>query len=551
MNLFGSKTTYQSAIPKRRATKNIITFLFAVINFLANFWLGKLDPDIHHDGYVLAGAVAFSDGLMPNRDFFAQYGPFAPAVQGLFLNVTESSLQNLRLLNGLLLTFSFTLALILMSRKWDFYLSLGLVSCVAFSYTSILPPMTPWPSVIMNFIYMLIILLIGSWTRKDWFFQYIVSFLIGVLLGATVYFRIHSLSLIFLFALVLSVQKQFRKLLCVFCGFFLLISITTYVQISTGSFYSFLEQTVFFPFEYYTNSALPFKVQLVNLFLVFMSFFYLAVFIVFIKAPSRFMKGKASKRLGFVISCVVTTLFFLLAFKFGKEMLDIPVVERSFLNPKYALLYFAQNLRHLVGYCLVALFLLYILQTIRFWQEKIRSKNAIYLAFAVGSLTQLFPSPDYFHLWWISPILLACLPHLMKITPFSTKALVPAMLALGLSNILFFKDYVSADRIMVPNTVIRGMYSANNELQKTLEVIINKVPSRAGYFHCPHGIYAVAGGHYLANGSDFVDWGPQTSQKALLPGLHFYCESKTSDDRPTDDILWQNSTGSDLLLRVR
>ena len=70
----------------------LITFLIQITYFLIQ---SKWDPDPHHDGYVYAQALAASEGMVPNRDFFAMYGPLNPFLQGIWLNITNHNLISL------------------------------------------------------------------------------------------------------------------------------------------------------------------------------------------------------------------------------------------------------------------------------------------------------------------------------------------------------------------------------------------------------------------------------------------------------------------------
>ena len=86
-------------------TKNQFTDVI-FITFVAAVFLiqARLDPDVHHDGIAFTAALANSTGLKPNLDYFSQYGPVAPIVQGLFLDIFGARLIVLRILTALMLT---------------------------------------------------------------------------------------------------------------------------------------------------------------------------------------------------------------------------------------------------------------------------------------------------------------------------------------------------------------------------------------------------------------------------------------------------------------
>ena len=72
--------------------------------FFAN--ISRFDPDPHHDGVMFTAALASALGKVPNREFFAQYGPLTPVLQGMWLDLTSPTLFNLRLLHAIILTIS-------------------------------------------------------------------------------------------------------------------------------------------------------------------------------------------------------------------------------------------------------------------------------------------------------------------------------------------------------------------------------------------------------------------------------------------------------------
>ena len=58
----------------------------SAVAFVSALPFARLDFDPHHDGVMVATAVAIRDGAIVHRDVFAQYGPVAPLLQALALN---------------------------------------------------------------------------------------------------------------------------------------------------------------------------------------------------------------------------------------------------------------------------------------------------------------------------------------------------------------------------------------------------------------------------------------------------------------------------------
>ena len=63
----------------------------------------RLDFDAHHDGIMLAAAIAVRDGFHVQGDVFAQYGPITPWLQALALLLPLSPALAIRVLNVLLI----------------------------------------------------------------------------------------------------------------------------------------------------------------------------------------------------------------------------------------------------------------------------------------------------------------------------------------------------------------------------------------------------------------------------------------------------------------
>ncbi len=76
-----------------------------------------LDFDLHHDGYMLAGAVALSDGGIVQNSAFMQYGPLFPALQSAALRMPTQPTVALRILS--LLIVLLTVAILARSGAGD------------------------------------------------------------------------------------------------------------------------------------------------------------------------------------------------------------------------------------------------------------------------------------------------------------------------------------------------------------------------------------------------------------------------------------------------
>ena len=83
---------------KSEVAKNFLTFVPSGILLLV---VAPLEADPHHDGVILAPAIAFSENLPAHVGAFSQYGPLSPILSGMWLKLTEANLISLRYLAAL------------------------------------------------------------------------------------------------------------------------------------------------------------------------------------------------------------------------------------------------------------------------------------------------------------------------------------------------------------------------------------------------------------------------------------------------------------------
>ena len=95
-------------------TITLCLFAWGVIVNLVIF--PRLDVDPYHDGFIYPMALLVSQGGVPNKDFFSIYGPMAPFVQGIWLDVFGPSLLNLRT-HGAILIVIISISLEMMQIK--------------------------------------------------------------------------------------------------------------------------------------------------------------------------------------------------------------------------------------------------------------------------------------------------------------------------------------------------------------------------------------------------------------------------------------------------
>jgi hypothetical protein len=528
---------------------------FTLVFFITNIWLARFDVEGFHDGYSLAPAIAVSEGLIPNRDVSYIYGFLSPLIQGFWLKLTGATLLNLRLLNAILVTFNFALSLLVLSRRWSLSLSVLAVSCVAFAYTSILPVMIPWPSVLLNTILVILVYFHTSKSEHKYLQPYILWSVTGFLLSTAFFLRIHAIFIVLLLALCLFLTKNFFSLLNLIVSF--LSTSVLYILIlgTLGALPDFVKDVFLYPRELYANEAVPWQSHLVNIFLL-LSYFGFLLFLLGIHFLQKIASVRRTRKLAVVPLCttIIVFIFTFLNYQFGLGIEQIPINQRSFLNFEYFGRYFAQNMRFLLVYSLAAFLMYSCSQILINGQMRLKSNLVVPFAFSIGSLAQLLPSPDYLHLWWISPVLIMCISCFLDGKTMDFLVWKAVLLGVLFTNLIFLYSTLSQDRFYIKDTVARGMYGLSSQipdsdLLESLRAIDKYFEEEKGYFHCRMGIYSVANGDFLSKSKDFVSWGFQTQDKVDLPGLHFYCDSELPPLSDKEKLIWVGSSSRDFILR--
>jgi hypothetical protein len=100
----------------------------------------------HHDGVILAPAIAVSEGKTPNLDVFSQYGFLIPYLQSSWIEITSNSLYDLRIFTSLQVLLTAAIFYVAAKKYIGSDLSslLGCAWLISFPH---LLPFIPWPSV--------------------------------------------------------------------------------------------------------------------------------------------------------------------------------------------------------------------------------------------------------------------------------------------------------------------------------------------------------------------------------------------------------------------
>jgi hypothetical protein len=502
----------------------------------------RLDPEIHHDGYIYTAAVAASEGLIPNKDFFAQYGPITPFIQGIWLHATGPTLLNLRILNAIFLVAVSWITFRILNRRCSETNAYLLVASYNISTPMILPYLLPWPSVLST---MVILISMKLLTDRPDELRNIDGFLIASILSFGVFIRIHVLVVVTLLFVAFLLTKQSKAFLVSYLvGFISTISAALCLLLFSGALPSFIDQVILYPAGAYPGLSAGWKVALANLFVFSLFIFYPTLYFIFTRIAQR-------RNLEyFFIAILFSTLVFCIVL--SSRIKNIPVEHRSYRNPYYLVHFLGQNLLLYVPLASIGFFviwLLNILYSLLKRQKILLDRTKLFtLALCLGSISQLYPGPDQLHAWWIAPIFIAALP-IFNFT-FNKSVFLSGVLLLILFN--GYRNYLewSKPRFYYSAPAFVGMLGTDPKIDKVMNAVANFVPNGGGYFHCPEGAFAAASGKYLSRVPDYVNWGPQTPNKLYLSGTHFSCDKALFQRESKDQILWRYEDNSMVIWRI-
>jgi hypothetical protein len=502
-----------------------------------NLLFAKLDPEIHHDGIIFPAAVAASEGLVPNRDFFTQYGPLGPILQGFWIDLTSPTLLNLRNLSAFLITLSTVLVILLTYRTWGLFLSSLIATTSAIAYPIVLPAMLPWPTLITTNLILICMLILqrietAEFNKHNKYLFYVI----GVLLSIGFYVRLHLIAvLISLFvALFLKISKQYNPWIILF-GFLNVIVVMTIYQLKTNSFVQFIEQCFLFPIGNYGGISKGTKATIVDLALFFMFLLYMS-FLCIAQRFQRFYQLNRSRGKSLILFAAFSTTFFII-YELGTKANSLPVESRSFINPVYLFFWICEHFRFIIGYSSVGTLLFYII-TVLVKRRVVNTNSTLIIAMAIGSLAQLYPSPDQLHVWWITPIAIVGISNL-DISMFKLQEQMRIFIFALLSLQIFHAySFLGIPRIDYPTYIYQGMRGDDMGINLTTQRASELMGAKSSYFHCAHGIYAAANGQFNSSSFDFVDWGPQLPNKLNKSGRHFSCGYKLDSLPEGIRIIW-------------
>jgi hypothetical protein len=483
------------------------------------FWQqAKWNPNGIHDGIMYPGALSVAEGGVPNIDAFTQYGPYVMLLHGWWLDFTTSTLLSLRHLTAILLT-AIGILLYLISKEIVSKNNASLISIIwVLSAPKLLPSTLPWSSVVSTLLTLFsVYLLLHRTNSSRKFFVYFNSTLSGLAVSLALMARIHLLLLPGLILIFLFSKREnnntYEKLKFWINGFLIGIVIHVVYFSITNSFYEYWDQCISWAFNRFAVNTEPLSQQRVVAFLSSGIIIFVGL-IGLIGIKIQTSKFRSMAKLNYSIFKLTYFIVFALLSILGISRHGIDPGKSSFLNPFFTLMWVAENFLQMGIYIVLILTLFYFSEILLRKKSAPISVNEAYL-FMVGitALSQLYPSPDQLHLWWISPLLIILILYSLK--RFKDGELYISsnrFRATSIVMILLLAAQLQMDSreqsYSFRNSALFGMTSSDVNapaMDKTMLLLADVVDPHSMGVICEEGIYSASGMNYLASDAYFLE----------------------------------------------
>lgn len=488
-----------------------------------------LDFDPHHDGVMLAPAIAVAEGLPLFSGAFSQYGPVTHWLHGTWLFFWPGAAAvGLRTLNSVLIVVTAHLLADLgrvapkswrVSSSWTFPLA-----WVWFLLNDVFlgVPMLPWSSVLASLILVTIVHLLARRSRLPGTNRaLILMFVVGIMIGLLIFTRQSvGVTLVALLVLVvpffwasrMAIRKELRAGMI---GLLATIAGIVGSLLIQRSFQDWFLQSVAWPIEWARaasnrGSPLVGLESVVGITVVVLSCLLLVLF------SSNEFRGRAVLFSAFGLLAVTAGalsfsggLFF--AHEFN-EALATPwsawLLETS---ARAIFVFLAVGILSIFA----AIWLIYMLykspKQVSNW-----GPGLLLVAVAVASLSQLFPVPDSRHAWWalgpVTPVIAWTMSFVGQRVGI-TRAFLPSLALWSVTLPLTAgANLIMVERVHYPsNSVAQGMMGRPDKVadfMDDLEFMSQGFATEKVLFLTIDGHLSVISGNYLAHDQFFVGWGP-------------------------------------------
>lgn len=525
----------------------VFSCLVAVFAIGSALPFSVLDFDPHHDGVMLATAIAVRDGGVVHRDVFAQYGPVAPLIQGYGLLIFGDAAVGIRIINVIaigVVAFALAEAGRHGPTYWPVSPSAGRAAALAWIVLAdyfLGVPQLPWSSVFAAALSCLLVLAfasalkqleVGRVERTYW-----LSGVAGVLIALLPFTRVNvgvaTVAVMLPLALcsyilITTVRGPMAILGASWLGGTSLIVATLAF---TGGLVPWWEQSILWPLAW--SADVDFGQSPMSLSLLVLSNMWPFIVGIALAALANIFADLGSlraRRLSLGLSVVVGTALVVFLFyaqasqrlHFAFPLFDLGQPVASLARSSFTFLTF-------LPFVVPVLSLMLLARSVIFTDVAHRSLGVMstfmLVGLALAGLVQFFPVPDSRHIWWSLPIALlvvfAAFGRVRSWLP-TRNPLVPSFMAIVVVAVLTSHSYLGVDRSIAPaGSVYSNMKMTGSTLEKLesgRKVFQETIGDSKALFLVDDGVWSVVDGTYRSISPQFVAWGPGSDNLSALLG---------------------------------
>ena len=498
----------------------LIPIVMATLAAVLLFPSALNDFDSHHDGYMLAGAVAIRDGAFIHRDVFGQYGPVTPIAQGLFLHVGLPPAVGIRILNVLLIATTVGLisampivrCAITVSRSAYLW---GAATWVLMSDALLGSAMLPWSSVLSAFLGTASAYLLLTSLERSGSSSAILAALGGVTAALIPFTRLNSGAVLALTALPIALlaflrirhKHEFQRLwIALIAGFGTVVTVSGFLMIN-GALRPYYQQAIYFPVQQQQEAAeqINSPMRILELFATYSPSVLAVGFGLWFVARYRKLRLNRNSRgsLTLVALLVLAAIQINVLAAAGGPTTHLASYGVHFLE-----------LLYILGVASSGIFLILGLSMI-YRQRPTGLAVSIVALFSVAALAQGAPLFDARHLWWGLPIAVPLVFALLDLTvggvrlrpsPIRVSALIAAVIFL-----LTYVGSLSEERIQLQGPpALQGMRvtpDLADSLQADYKLLTDTIGAASSLMFVVDGDVSVLANKYQASDNYFVRWG--------------------------------------------
>ena len=495
------------------------------------FTRASWDVNPHHDGVILAPAIAVSEGKSPNLEVFSQYGFLIPYLQGAWMQITSNSLYDLRVFTVLQVVLTVYIFFVT-ARKYIGSSLASLFGCAWLVSFPHLLPFIPWPSVTSSLLTVTGIWIISNCNgqrNKSLNLLHIsfIVFFLAALIRPQLFLALIPISFC-VFNLSATSVRQIIKSLAILVSFpAAVICITAY----QGVLVPYLNQSIFWAGGKYLGIGFTAR-GLIELALIPIigALIYLGVLL-----GTRFRKNSLfiSYWTFALMLGIALLLFFSWTYKYWPYL--------AFKHPEVLFAALGWNWINAFSYFVFCWLSFNLLRNFKRYLDQptfSMSYKSLILIIAGVTVLQLYPASDPLHFWWLIPTFLlgaiVSTDNLARIPNDIRYFYIPIIFFVSVCLINFTND-LNKDRIPYKASILNRMIGLPAEV-KYIDASISMIESIPNdselKFDCADGLYAVVKGAYRPIDRHFVNWSPDLPENTFSYDYVFQCNISPDANLP-------------------